>query len=70
VEHPPAIFEGARSLHVLDCVFLDLVVGRFLFQDVDELQVGGVCTNGVYYWKGEFALSQVLAEALIRCVGR
>ena len=64
-----AILETANALHVADSILLDLLVGGFLLQDVDEDEVGGVGPDGVDDREGEFALGQVFAETLGGGVG-
>lgn len=60
-----AILKTARALHVADGVALDDVVGGFLLEDVDQLQVLRVRADAVDDGEREFALGQVLAEALV-----
>lgn len=43
-----AVVKAAGALHVLDGVPLDLLIQRFLLQDIDELEICWVATDRMY----------------------
>lgn len=60
----PCIDEATEALHVRHGVALDVRVGGSLPQDRDEHAVGRIRADGVEDGEGEFALGQVLCQAL------
>lgn len=51
--------------HVIYGVLLECVVLSLLFEDVDDLFIGGIERDAVDDWEGEFAFGDIFAKALV-----
>ena len=63
-----AILEAPFTLHIPQCVPLDLLVCSFLLEYIDEDLVAWIGAYGMDDREAEFAFCEVFAEALESCV--
>lgn len=65
---PPAVIETPCTLHEVDCISLDPVIGGFLLQYINQLQILWIWSYAMNNGEGKFPFCEIFAEPLVGCV--